>query len=258
VVFSVTTTINSYYLAALSPAIAALLGCAIASIGSADGPGLAPRVMWSLVVAGTCAYAAWLLAASGSDVPEWLVPAVVIMALASVGLAVGSVGRRRSQLYLSALVAGVVAVCLGPVVASAQLVAHNEGAFDTPFESAAAKNGIDALNLQIPAQVKLGIPQLESVARGAPYLLATQTAAVASVFIDASGREALPIGGFDGSIPSPTLRQIEADIQAGKFHLVLAATSTDPRLQWIAAHCLDLPNTTAGLHAYYCIRTAAG
>jgi 4-amino-4-deoxy-L-arabinose transferase-like glycosyltransferase len=258
VVFSVTTTINSYYLAALSPAVAALLGCSVAGTTLPDGRGIAPRATLSLVVAGTCAYAAWLLAASGSNVPEWLVPAVVVVGLASIGLAVGSVGRRRSGLYLSALVVGVVAVSLAPVVASAELVAHNEGAFDTPFESAAAKNGIDALNLQIPAQVKLGIARLESITRGAPYLLATQTAAVASVFIDASGREVLPIGGFDGSIPSPTLRQLKADIHAGKFHLVLAATSTDPRLQWIAAHCLGLPSTTAGLHAYYCIRTDTG
>jgi len=80
-------------------------------------------------------------------------------------------------------------------------VAHHEGAFDTPFEPAREKAAIDALFVQTPAQVALTIPHLELARRGAPYLLATQTAAVASVFINASGLEALPIGGFTGTIP---------------------------------------------------------
>ena len=41
---------------------------------------------------------------------------------------------------------------------------------------------------------------------GAPYPLATQTATLASVYIYASGQEALPIGGFTGTIPSATGR----------------------------------------------------
>jgi hypothetical protein len=34
-----------------------------------------------------------------------------------------------------------------------------------------------------------------------------QSAAIASVFIDATGQEVLPIGGFSGTIPSPTMNQ---------------------------------------------------
>jgi hypothetical protein len=75
---------------------------------------------------------------------------------------------------------------------------------------------------------------------------------VASVFIYASGLEALPIGGFTGTIPSPTLAQLQADIREGRFHLVLAGTSNDPRLRWIAAHCPLVGNATATLHNYFC------
>jgi hypothetical protein len=78
------------------------------------------------------------------------------------------------------------------------------------------------------------------------------------VFIDDSGLEALPIGGFTGTIGSPTLSQLKADIGAGQFHLVLAATSTDPRLRWIAAHCRRLGRTSAHLHVYFCLPTDAG
>jgi hypothetical protein len=143
-------------------------------------------------------------------------------------------------------------------VASADLVLRHQGAFDTPFEPAREANAIDALFLQTPAQVALTIPRLRSAQFGAPYLLAAQTSALASVFIDDSGLEALPIGGFTGTIPSPTLPQLKADISAGQFHLVLAYNSADPRLRWIAAHCRSLGRTSARLHIYFCLPGGVG
>src|SRR5215472_2274280 len=68
--------------------------------------------------------------------------------------------------------------------------------------------------------------------------MAAQTAVLPSVIIYDSGLEALPIGGLTGTIPSPTLSQLQADIRAGRFHLVWIATADDPRLKWIAAHCM--------------------
>jgi hypothetical protein len=62
----------------------------------------------------------------------------------------------------------------------------------------------------------------------------------ASIFISASGKEFLPIGGFTGSIPEPTIDQLEGMIRAGKFHLVLLTGGHDPRLTWIAHHCQHL------------------
>jgi hypothetical protein len=112
--------------------------------------------------------------------------------------------------------------------------------------------------VRTPAQVALTIPRLRAAQFGAPYLLAAQTSALASVFIDDSGLEALPIGGFTGTIGSPALSQLKADINAGQFHLVLAYNSADPRLRWIAAHCRNLGRTTAKLHVYFCLPEGAG
>ena len=170
----------------------------------------------------------------------------------------GSLAVRRGALFAAALAAGLIAGSLAPAVASAGLVAHHEGAFDTPFEPAGRAGRRDAIFLRTPAQVRLVVPRLEGAQNGAPYLLATQTAALASVFIYDSGLEALPIGGFTGTIPAPTLRQLQDDIRRGRFHLVLAATSTDPRLRWIAAHCLSFGSATAVLHNYYCQARNAG
>ena len=75
---------------------------------------------------------------------------------------------------------------------------------------------------------------------GAPYLMAVYTSAVASEFSLASGKEVLPIGGFTGSIPEPTIGQLEGMIRTGKFHLALLFGGHDPRLTWIASHCRHL------------------
>ena len=106
--------------------------------------------------------------------------------------------------------------------------------------------------------MRLTIPQLEAGRNGARYLLATQTAALASVFIEDSSEEVLPIGGFDGAAPSPALGQLKADIRASQFHLVLAGPSRDPRLQWIAAHCRKLPFSAGALNNYSCTPADAG
>jgi hypothetical protein len=88
--------------------------------------------------------------------------------------------------------------------------------------------------------------------------MATQTSAVAAPFIYDSGREVLPIGGFTGTIPSPTLARLQAMIARGDFHLVIQApTVVDPRLVWVTQHCASLgtgPRTSAGLEfsLYFC------
>ena len=253
VTFSLTTAINSYYTAAVTPAVAALLGAGVAAAWSPERSAAGRRIGLAAVLAATAGYAAWLLAAGDADAPGWLVPAVLVIGLAAVATVLCSLAVRSDALFAAALAAALIAGSFAPAVASAELVAHHQGAFDTPFEPAARAGAIDALFLRTPAQVALTIPQLEVARRGAPYLLATQTAAVASVFIYDSGQEALPIGGFTGTIPSPTLPQLRADIRQGRFHLVLAAASADPRLRWIAAHCMALGSATAVLRNYYCL-----
>jgi hypothetical protein len=74
-----------------------------------------------------------------------------------------------------------------------------------------------------------------------------QSGYLASIYIDESGAEVLPIGGFDGTTPYPALSQLRSDVANGEFHLVLAASTADPRLAWVAAHCQQL-----SAHVFYC------
>ena len=68
------------------------------------------------------------------------------------------------------------------------------------------------------------------------------------------------LGGFTGSIPSPTLAQIERDVAEGKFHLVITGSGYDPRIAWIAAHCINVRSATGhlSLHVYFCLPSSAG
>jgi 4-amino-4-deoxy-L-arabinose transferase-like glycosyltransferase len=254
VVFSVTSTINAYYTAALSPAVAAILGGGVALLWTERDRAQHRRVGAAVVVAATVAYGAWLVPGTGTDVPGWLVPLAAAVGAASVALLGATVAlRKHDRLLASALAAGTAACLLIPAVACAELVAGDRGAFDTPFQPTSETVSIDNLFVATPARVHTTIPQLIAGKRGARYLLATQTSAVASVFILASGQEAFPIGGFTGTIPSPTLAQLQRDIRQGTFHLVLAGASRDPRLVWIAQHCQRLSSASPQLHTYYCL-----
>jgi len=93
------------------------------------------------------------------------------------------------------------------------------------------------------------IAYLEKHQGSAQYLLAVQGSQTAAPYILASGRAVMAMGGFSGSDPTPTLKQFEALVAAGKVHYVLisgngggggspgGATSTvSSVLSWVEAH----------------------
>jgi hypothetical protein len=95
-----------------------------------------------------------------------------------------------------------------------------------------------------------------------PMLFMTDTSAVAAAYILASGREVLPIGGFTGAIPSPTLKQIRLDIAFHQVRLAIvpvAPPGHDPRIIWIRTHCRVVnvdPPATIRFGVYDCENTA--
>jgi 4-amino-4-deoxy-L-arabinose transferase-like glycosyltransferase len=247
VVFSAVTTLWPYYTAALSAPAAAIIGAGVAAARSRDRAPASWTIGLAVIVAGTAAYAAWLVSSS-ARAPGWLVPAIIATGTAATGLIVWSLAGRRPVPFAATLVAGLAAVSLAPTVASVSLVAQSQGAFDTPFESAQAQEAIAlGLNKQAVISVRAAIPFWQHTENTAPYLMAAQSAALPSLIIYDTGLEALPIGGFDGTTPSPTLAQLQADIRHGLFHLVWIASATDPRLRWITTHCTQLTK-----RMYYC------
>lgn len=161
--------------------------------------------------------------------------------------------RTSSRLLVGGLAAAPVSAQAAPAVASVVLVVRGQGAFDTPFESTRTAAGVDGLFVTVPAEIARTLPTLERGRQGAPELLAVRSSAVASVFAHPTGDEVLPIGGFTGTGPSPTLQQQRADVAAGEFHLVLAFPSADPRIRWVARSCRALTGATPPFQDFFCV-----
>jgi 4-amino-4-deoxy-L-arabinose transferase-like glycosyltransferase len=269
VTFSTTTYIQTYYTAALTPAVAAILAVAEVALlnpetsrNSETSQDPAPsqprheilrRIGLAIVSAGTTAYAVWLVPAHGAHVPGWLVPAIIVVGAVAVVLVIGSTLVRRAGLATAAVAAVFVAALGTPAVASAGLAANHESAFDTPFESPEVASQLASQPARLAELETVTVPNLQQLQGGAPDLLAVQSSYLAAVYIDVSGQEVLPIGGFTGTIPSPTLSQLKTDILNGQFHLVVMLSPVDPRMRWIASHCRLLRRN----RTYYCIPSDA-
>jgi 4-amino-4-deoxy-L-arabinose transferase-like glycosyltransferase len=258
-VFSAATDINTYYAAALSPAVAGLL-----SIGLVLAWQHRQRA-WSWLALGgavlaTAGYATWLLPAGGTGLPGWLRPAAIGVAAAAVCCVAAAAWRRRvATMAAVALTLATAATVIVPAVASAAVVQSGLGPFQTPFESARETADITAF-LSAGFEVNGSLIALERANAAFPYLMATQTAVLAAPFIWASGREVLPIGGFTGTIPEPTLATLQNLIRTGFVATFLQSpTTTDPRLVWIARHCLNATGRASAQHAvlpvavYFCL-----
>ena len=94
-----------------------------------------------------------------------------------------------------------------------------------------------------------------------PICMATQTSVLAAPLIFATGEEVLPIGGYMGTIPEPSVTMLRSMVDAGTFHLVVtAAHSQDPRVLWIERHCLRAAtrsnpagDSVGPLDTFYCV-----
>jgi 4-amino-4-deoxy-L-arabinose transferase-like glycosyltransferase len=240
--FSAGEVVNVYYVASLAPAVAGVLGVAFVHVRAARGTAGA-RVATALAVVVTVAYGAVLVLHSERPLITPVVLAVVL-GLVSAGLV--ATARR------GAFVVGLVAVLVLPVAATAWLLALGGGAFDTPLETAREVRAVRVLLVAAPRVAAATLPGLEHVRGGAPDLMAVQSSAVASVFAYPTGEEVLPIGGFTGTGPSPTLDQLRADVAAGRFHVVLSFPGTDPRLVWVDQHCRALPSKDPTFRVHEC------
>jgi len=261
--FSVSTSLNSYYVAALSPPVAALVASGAMQAWRARRS-VAARVVTAATAVISAGYAAWLLPSAGTGLPGWLQAVVVALGVAAVvAVVLVAVGVPVRGVLSAGPVLALAALLVVPTVASASIAVNRLGPFDTPFQPEGVTLGVRTF-FDLAAATDRFLPRLEQVRRGAPYLMATQTSALAAPFIFTSGQEVLPIGGFTGTIPEPTLATLRSLVHAGAFHLVLlSASTTDPRLVWVTRHCLPVAQpagaaspSTDRIAIFYCLRTS--
>lgn len=239
--FLAVDTINAYYLAALAPATGALVGIGVELVAS-HSTDRRRRLALALLLAlagASIGYAFWLLA-----------PAPVAVRLVALAAAVGcaalalAVPRRFLPLLFAA-------VMVAPVVGGVEVVVQRAGPFDTPFEPAAIRRltGTDIARL---VQYSGQAAEKLAIGAGSRDLAAAYTSALASPLIYASGEEILPIGGFDGRTPVPSVATLRADVANGAFHTVLLVPTRDPRVTWVLTSCRFVPTRVPIVQTYYC------
>jgi len=239
VFFSTGTFINSYYVAALVPAVAVLCGTGIAACGPGPWPARV-RLIVAATVLGCAGYGAYLMSGTASG-PVVLTAVALLAAAAAVAQlllpASGTTG------HLTAVAFAAAAVLLLPAAASVSSVVRGLGPFDIPFEPPQIAHNNQALAAAAPALTR-AVQRIELQTPPGDALFGTDTSGLAQSYILYSGREVLPIGGFLGNVPAPALATLRADISRGYvrvFVLPVSPPGPDPRVRWIESHCTRVP-----------------
>jgi 4-amino-4-deoxy-L-arabinose transferase-like glycosyltransferase len=239
VFFSVGTYLNSYYVAALSPAVAALCGTGIAACGPRPWPARV-RLTVAATVLGCVGYGAYLMSGTASGPVLLTLIALVVAVAAAAQLLLPASGRGG---HLAAVAFAGAAVLVLPAAASVSCVIRGLGPFDTPFESARTARISHLLAAAAP-DLTAAVQQMELQRPPGAALFAADTSGLAQDYILYSGREVLPIGGYLGNVPAPTLSALRADISRGYvrvFVLPVSPPGPDPRVRWIESHCTRQP-----------------
>jgi 4-amino-4-deoxy-L-arabinose transferase-like glycosyltransferase len=225
---------NSYYVAALSPATGALCGAGVALAQRARrrmaaSAGLAAAMLCSV------GYGIYLLN-GGTTVPGWLLPvAGVTAALGALALLTAH-GRRILRSSMGGVIVTMACALVLPGVASVLMVTRGLGPFAAPYQPASATVSRAAARRSrlLHAQV---MEELDST-YATPITLVTDSSILAAPFILATGKEVLPIGGFQGGIPAPSLAELRRRMAAEEVRAFIVPTvSDDPRITWIHSHC---------------------
>jgi 4-amino-4-deoxy-L-arabinose transferase-like glycosyltransferase len=225
---------NSYYLAALSPAIGALCGAGAALATRTANRALARGALTAALLC-SVVYGIYLLQ-GGTAAPSWLAPAAAILGVAGAGWLVAEHRSGLPRPLGRSLLIVLPCALLLPGVASLLMVTRGLGPFAAPYEppsdsvsrAAARRSLISAGQAieELSSQSSTTIP------------LATDSSILAAPFILATGEEILPIGGYQGGAPAPSLADLRRRIAAGEVRdFIVPTVSDDHRIEWIHSHC---------------------
>ena len=207
--------LNSYYLAALAPPIAALCGLGLVVAWRLRSQRATRAVLLGTVVAGT-AYVLYLLPAS-AGVRPWVVTTTLLLALAARG------GRRVVPAPVADRPGPPVPAlaCRPPPSSSARPGRRGPPwrpgwAPSTPPTSRRRSDARPRRRRCTLAAVAAGLDRAAARVPPTVSVITSETSAGSSVAILDTGREFLPVGGFTGRVPSPTLAQFVGDVRAGR------------------------------------------
>lgn len=293
VAFSSATGIQGYYLATLIPAVAALAGPGMWALWRTARAG-SRRAALALgaLLAGQAAWAAWLLHATYA-VPTAVIAATAVSAPAvAPALAVARDRKRQSPeadrvdpvdpaarrsvlTRRAAVLLAAVALFTGPLAAVTWLEVRAGGPFDAALASTGsiARPSATTVQARIRAQGAYGgsihaeytsgqwaqelsagaQQQARQEAQGTEMLVFSS--AEAAGYITYGTSDIVPVGGFTGNTPYPSVERIRQLIKSGKISVAVlpaddVVTANDPRVQAVEKLCTKYNGTFPTYSSY--------
>jgi 4-amino-4-deoxy-L-arabinose transferase-like glycosyltransferase len=237
---------HTAYVASLAPALAALSGAGIVFFWQEYRNGTSRGWLLPIAVAAEVAWSAYL----------WWPYRTFLPVVAAIGLAVGVIavialvatrsgGARRAgtQAVATVMLAGVAAMLVAPAAWSASVLDLKYSGTEMNADAGPADMTMPKLP-QLPGSNKLmaaGMhafagtgtltPAQQDIYRyvsahrdGAAYLMAVTSWSQAAPYIEATGQEVLPMGGFSGTVPSPTLSRVRQLVRTGQLRFFVLAS----------------------------------
>ena len=241
--FSGIEFLNSYYTAALIPAVAALCGMGGAAAWHRRRQG-AVRAALAAVTAATVA-AGIALVPGYVGVRPWIVASSVVVGLLAVGILSGSLRAGHDSAWNLSVgpALAAVAMLLGSLWASSVVVAATLSPFDSPYAPATVNRNTQMAAAGFPSEMAA----LQKFVATIPPSQAAdvfETSDATGYYVMATGREFLPVGGFSGRVPAPSLAEFTRLVAEGRVVRVTVTTrplTRTPDLRWVAAHCTRTP-----------------
>jgi hypothetical protein len=192
----------------------------------------------------------------------WMIGSAVTVGLLAVVVLGGSLRRGHDSVWAVSVgpALAAVAILLGTVWASGLVVQARLGPFDSPEAPAS----VNAYTQRVEATFPSDQRALALFVKGLPRKQAAdvlETSGAAGFYILATGREFLPVGGFSGRVPAPSLPDFIRLVAQGRVQRVTVVTkplTRAPDLRWVVAHCkrFGATNDDAAAQAersfYYC------
>jgi 4-amino-4-deoxy-L-arabinose transferase-like glycosyltransferase len=241
--FSGIEFLNSYYTAALIPAVAALCGMGAATAWHRRRS-RAVRGALAAVTAMTVAVGIALVPGYVGIRP-WIVASSVLVGLLAVGILVASLRKGHDSVWNVSVgpALAAAAMLLGSVWASSVVVAATLSPFDSPY----APSTVNRYSQEAAARFPLNVQLLQAFVARTPAAQAAdvfETSGTTGYYILATGREFLPVGGFSGRVPAPPLAAFTRLVAEGRVVRVTVTTTPltrTPDLRWVASHCRRTP-----------------
>jgi 4-amino-4-deoxy-L-arabinose transferase-like glycosyltransferase len=231
--FSAGDVAHASYTAALAAPLAALAGAGMIDMWRAYRQQSPWAWLLPAAVAADGAWTTYLLARRLSFLP-WLLPVMLILTAVGVaGLLVAKTGGRvRRRLAAAAPAVVVAAMLVAPAAwAASTLDSRYAGTVLDAYAGPTTDSGGGAQFARRPATLTVDQQRILDYATahrdGARYLFATDSWNAASPYIVATGAPILPMGGFSGQAPFPTLAQFQQLVSTGQVRLVLLSGGFD-------------------------------